>query len=185
MTREQFEHSVRAAGAVLGIDAVLVIGSQALHAGVGGGELPAEALRSVEVDVAVPGDEDGRLADLIDGSIGEGSMFHGTFGYYAQGVVERTAVLPRGWRERLIPFETPATNGVVAWCLEPHDLWVSKALAGRPKDFEFCNALLATGIVDPATLRRRLAEVPDVSDALRDAVDARIPGAADRNRRGA
>ena len=38
-------------------------------------------------------------ADLIDGSIGEASMFHETFGYYAQGVVERTAVLPDGWRE--------------------------------------------------------------------------------------
>ena len=41
---------------------------------------------------------------LIDGSIGEASMFHDTFGYYAQGVVESTAQLPAGWQERLVPI---------------------------------------------------------------------------------
>lgn len=34
MKREEFEHAVRAAGAVLGVHEVLVIGSQALHASV-------------------------------------------------------------------------------------------------------------------------------------------------------
>ena len=32
MKREEFAHAVRAAGAVLGVDELLVIGSQALHA---------------------------------------------------------------------------------------------------------------------------------------------------------
>lgn len=141
MNRKQFEHTVRAAGAVLDVNEVLVIGSQALH-GTVAGDLPEEAARSVEVDVAVRGDAEGRKADLLDGSIGEASMFHETFGYYAQGVVETTAVLPRGWEERLVRFETPGTNGVVAWCLEVHDLWISKAVAGRPKDREFCAALV-------------------------------------------
>lgn len=173
MTREQFEHAVRAAGAVLGEDALLVIGSQALH-GSFDGPLPEETTRSVEVDVAVPDDPEGTKADLIDGSIGEGSMFHRTFGYYAQGVVEKTAVLPRGWRDRLVRFETPATNGVVAWCLEPHDLWISKAVAGRPKDLEFCDALLEAGLVDPDRLQERVAEVGDLSEPLRRKVEARI-----------
>ena len=31
-------------------------------------------------------------------------MFHDTFGYYAQGVVESTAQLPAGWQERLVPI---------------------------------------------------------------------------------
>lgn len=174
MRRHEFEHAIRAAGAVLGVDEVLVIGSQALHATVRG-DLPPEAARSVEVDVAVLGDVDGRLADLVDGSIGEASMFHATFGYYAQGVVQTTALLPVGWQERLIRFETPAMNGVVARCLEIHDLWVSKALASRPKDLEFCEALLTRGLVRPAELRRRLAEVPDVDDRVRAAAQARIP----------
>ena len=51
MKRKEFEHAVRAAAAVLGMDDVLVIGSQALHGSVAG-DLPEEALRSVEVDVA-------------------------------------------------------------------------------------------------------------------------------------
>lgn len=46
-------------------------------------------------------------------------MFHATFGYYAHGVVETTAVLPSGWRDRLVRFETLGTNGVTAWCLDP------------------------------------------------------------------
>jgi hypothetical protein len=159
MRREEFEHAIRAAGAVLGVQEVLVIGSQALHASVAGA-LPPEAVRSVEVDVAaMSGDVDGRMADLIDGSIGEASMFHATFGYYAQGVVETTAVLPAGWRERLVRFQTPGTNGVVAWCLEPHDLWISKAIAGRPKDLEFCGALRDRELVHRARLRERLAQV--------------------------
>lgn len=173
MTREEFEHAVRAAGGVLGVPEVLVVGSQALHASVVG-ELPEEALRSVEVDVAALGDPDGRLADLIDGSIGEASMFHATFGYYAQGVVETTAVLPDGWRERLVSFETPATKGVVALCLEPHDLWLSKMAAGRPKDLEFGEALLRNQIVDPAELRRRLGSFSALDDAAVRRIGAKI-----------
>ena len=175
MKRAEFEHAIRAAGAVLGVREVLVIGSQALHASVEG-DLPPEASRSVEVDIAaIGGDPEGRMADLIDGSIGEASMFHATFGYYAQGVVETTAVLPAGWRERLVRFETPGTNGVTAWCLEPHDLWVSKAVAGRPKDLEFCRALLARALVGAERLRERLAQVETLDPRIRATVAARIP----------
>lgn len=175
MTRDAFDHAIRAAGAVLGADELLVIGSQALHASVRG-KLPPEALCSVEVDVAaIRGDADGRLADLIDGSIGEASMFHETYGYYAKGVVESTAVLQAGWRRRLVRYETPGTAGVVAWCVEPHDLWISKAIAGRSKDAEFCDALLKRGLVQPATLRRRLGRLRDLDARVRAAVAAMIP----------
>lgn len=174
MTREQFEHAICAAGAVLSVSEVLAIGSQAVHGSLSGA-LPVEATRSVEVDVAVRGDVDGRLADLIDGSIGEASMFHDTFGYYAQGVVESTARLPDGWRERLVRFETPSTRGVTAWCLELHDLWISKAVAGRDKDREFCRALLQRGDVTPAVLQARLALVPALDDQIRAIVMSWIP----------
>jgi hypothetical protein len=173
MTREQFEHAVRAAGAVLGVDEVVVIGSQAIHATVQG-DLPEEAVRSVEVDVALAEDPEGRQADLVDGSIGEASMFHSTFGYYAQGVTTMTATLPRGWENRLVAYETPATNGVTALCLEVHDLWISKAVAGRPKDLEFCRALLDRRIVDRDVLAARVAEVSDLDPRIETAVRGRI-----------
>ena len=157
MNNEQFEHTVRAAGAILGDNEVLVIGSQDIHASIDY-QLP-EAERSIEVGISSLDDENGARADLIDGSIGELSIFQDTFGYYAQGVTPQTAILPIGWRERLVPFLTPATNGVTALCLEPHDLWISKAVAGRPKDRDFCQALIDRKLVEIKTLRQRLEKV--------------------------
>ncbi len=176
MTRSEFEHAVRAAGGVLGTTELLVIGSQAIHATVRG-DLPAAARRSIEVDIVAFDDPDGLKADLIDGSIGEASMFHATFGYYAQGVSETTAILPEGWRDRLVRYEEPATGGVVAWCLEVHDLWISKAIANREKDVEFCHALLTAGLVDKATLAARLDAVTDLKGERRRIVARRIGSA--------
>lgn len=173
MTKDEFDHAVRAAGSILGVTELLVIGSQAAHGSLVG-ELPEEALRSIEVDVAVFDDPDGAKADLIDGSIGEASIFHESFGFYAQGVVETTAVLPHGWRERLVSYESPATGGVVAKCLELHDLWISKAVAGRPKDIEFCVAFLDRGLVDPDMLNQRLAATGKIDAAVLEQVRSLI-----------
>ena len=173
MNRDAFDHAVRAAGAILGEDEILVIGSQALYGSVDD-QLPPEAERSVEADIAALDDPDDRKADLIDGAIGQASVFHESFGYYAQGVSKSTAVLPDGWQDRLRRYESPATNGVVAWCLEAHDLWLSKAAAMRPKDIEFCDALLRRAIVQPDTLRARLADLSGVADDVRERIDALI-----------
>lgn len=172
MKREQFDHAVRAAAGVLGSSEIIVVGSQAIHA-VMGAELPSVAEQSMEVDVVPLQDPDGRLADLVDGSVGEASMFHEQFGFYAQGVSESTAVLPAGWQDRLLRYETPATNGVVAWCLEPHDLWISKAVAAREKDVEFCRALLRQGLVQPSVLDDRVNSL-DTDPASRARVRDRI-----------
>lgn len=172
MNRRQFDHALRAAASVLDVTEVLVIGSQALH-GTLAGDVPEEAERSVEVDIVPFDDPDEVKADLIDGSIGEASPFHETFGYYAQGVGQRTAILPDGWRDRLVRYEEPV-SGVVGWCLEPHDLWISKALASRPKDEEFCSALRRLGIVDGDELERRLELVTDPGVARRDVARAWI-----------
>lgn len=175
MKREQFAHTIRAAGAILGANEVLVIGSQAIHASFDG--VIPEAQRSIETDISALEDPDGSKADLIDGSIGELSAFQETFGYYAQGVTPKTAVLPDGWRQRLVPFLTTATNGVTALCLEPHDLWISKAIAGRPKDIEFCKALMKRNLVNARTLRTRLKKVRSLKTEIRAAVANRIRSA--------
>lgn len=162
MNRERFDHVVRAAAGVLGESELLLIGSQAEHASVSE-PLPEEAERSVEVDIVPLDDPDGSKADRVDGSIGEASMFHESLGVYARGAGETTAVVPDGWRDRLVRYTEPA-SGVVAWCLELHDLWVAKAIAGRPKDREFCDALLDAGLVDAVTLRARVEETSRASD---------------------
>lgn len=79
MNKEEFDHGIRAAGSILGVSDLIVIGSQAAHSSLPG-ELPVEASRSVEVDIAAFDDLDGSEADLIDGLIGEASMFHAEFG---------------------------------------------------------------------------------------------------------
>lgn len=82
MRRDQLEHIIRAACAITGATEIVVIGSQAVlgqHP-----DAPEELRVSIEADVFTfrdPAD-----ADLIDGSIGERSPFHETFGYYAHGV---------------------------------------------------------------------------------------------------
>jgi hypothetical protein len=173
--REQLEHVLRAACSIVEGDTALVIGSQAILASFADEVLPAAAARSIEVDVAFfddPGDE---KADLVDAAIGELSQFHETFGYYAQGVSVTTAVLPEGWRDRLVRFATPASAPGVALCLEPHDLAASKLVAYREKDVEFVAALVAAGLIDSDTLSDRVAALP-VDDKKRtvllDTVDA-------------
>ena len=168
MKRSQFDHTIRAAASILGEDEILVIGSQAIHGSLA--ELPPEAERSIEVDIAAFDDADSGKADLIDGSIGEASLFHQTFGYYAEGISETTAVLPPGWQDRLVRYESPMAEGVVAWCLDLHDLWLSKAVAGRPKDFEFCRALARRDLMDQNILRHRLQSMADLAAPMRESV---------------
>ncbi|MCY0880164.1 MAG: hypothetical protein OWU84_14650 [Firmicutes bacterium] len=86
MTRPELEHLIRAAGAILGEDAIIVVGSQAILSLADADQLPPEATWSVEADLIPWDDPDERKADLIDGTIGEGSPFHETFHSYAEGV---------------------------------------------------------------------------------------------------
>jgi len=171
--RSEFDHAIRAAGSILGESEILIVGSQAGHGSLTD-DLPVEAQRSIEVDIVAFDDSDARKADLIDGSIGEASLFHETFGIYAEGVSETTAVLPDGWMDRLVRYESPQTGGVVAWCLDLHDLWLAKAVAGRPKDLEFCRAFVHEGHVDPDVLRQRFESITDLTDPVITVVSSLI-----------
>jgi hypothetical protein len=152
--REQLEHLIRAAGAVTGSRRLIVIGSQAIL-GEHPFDAPPEALRSREADL-IPIDAP-EMADLVSGTLGELSAFDEAYGYHADGVDLSTATLPAGWRDRLVPIDNPNTNGYVGLCLEVHDLVVSKYVAGREKDREFCRAVVRAGFVDRAVLAGRLA----------------------------
>jgi hypothetical protein len=175
MTRPQLEHILRAAAAITGNDEFVVIGSQSILGG--HPDAPAELRESMEADLfALSSRVD---ADLIDGSIGEESPFHRTFGYYAHGVAEETAILPQGWKDRLVIVKSPQTGGATGLCLEPHDLAASKLAAGREKDTEFVGAMLRhrmvsrreiearlkTTSLDPAALQTCLARLARASEA--------------------
>lgn len=135
---------------------VLVIGSQAILGAIPAEDLPVEATTSIEADLAFFDDPADEKADQVDGAIGELSQFHETYGYYAQGVSVTTAILPSGWRDRLISLETLNTAPGRGLCLEPHDCVVAKLVAGRWKDRDFASALLRERLVDADTLVERI-----------------------------
>ena len=111
MNRQQLEHIIRAAAANADTREVAIIGSQAILGAYP--DAPEELPVSIEADVFpkdCPAD-----SILIDGAIGERSIFHETFGYYAHRVDETTATLPSGWRERLVRVENENTRGAIGW----------------------------------------------------------------------
>ena len=166
MRKDQLEHLIRAASAVLGVDEVIVVGSQAIHASLKADLLPPETTLSVEADI-LPVDGDEAKSDLIDGTIGEASMFHESFGVYAQGVGQSTCKLSAGWRDRLVALQGPNTSGAIGWCLELHDLVAAKLLAGRDKDVLYCRSLFSAGLVRPNVVLARVQDTPDVDEVAR------------------
>jgi hypothetical protein len=156
MKRHELEHVIRAAAEVAEDDELVVVGSQAILGQFP--DAPASMLISREADV-YPRNHPER-ADEIDGSLGDGSYFDSTFGYYAHAVGPETAKAPAGWEERLVPVRSENTGGATGWCLEAHDLVLSKCAAGRQRDWEFAREALAHELVDPGELRRRSSDLP-------------------------
>ena len=173
MKRQDLEHIIRASAAIAQVDTLVIVGSQSVlgaypHA-------PAALLVSDEADILIP--NQGDLADLVEGAIGEGSAFHDTFGYYAQAVDERTSILPEGWANRLVAICNENTRGAKGLCLDPHDLVVAKLVAGREKDLRFARDAFHGGILDLDLLRERFA-VTTVHDVVRELTEARISALA-------
>lgn len=169
MKRSELEHVIRAAAQIADDDELVIVGSQAILGQFP--DAPAELLVSNEADLW-PRNRPER-ADLVDGSIGELSPFHETFGYYAHGIDVRTPTLPEGWRDRLVPVRNENTRGATGWCLEVHDLWISKLVAGREKDLDFCEVAARHGMVDAGLAQERLAGTRLESE-LRPLVEARL-----------
>ena len=72
------------------------------------------------------------LADRIDGAIGEGSQFHQTYGYYAQGVGPETALLPQGWINRVHRVQSAATNQRVGYFQEASTSYIRQVEEPEP-----------------------------------------------------
>lgn len=169
MQRHELEHLIRAAAQITDEYEFVVLGSQSILGSVQ--NPPAECVMSNEADIFPMNAEE--KSDLIDGAIGEGSHFHDTHGYYAQGVDSRTAVLPIGWRERLTRLQSEGTDGRVAYCLDALDLFLSKCAANREKDRVFNKALMTHGYISMQAALARLADMP-VSDKHKAAMAALI-----------
>jgi hypothetical protein len=138
MRRDQLEHAIRTACPIIGANAVAVVGSQSILGSLTEDRLPVEATMSMEVDIlplVEDSDEAARLADLIEGVAGEWSPFEEQHGFSIDGVDWTTAVLPEGWRDRLVKVQNantapPCGNPqYIGWCLDKEDLCAAKLCA--------------------------------------------------------
>jgi hypothetical protein len=170
MERDQLEHVIRAASAITQETEFVIVGSQSILGAFP--DAPESLKASVELDI-YPRINWERLSDLIDGTIGEGSPFNERFGYYAQGVDPRTAVLPVGWQGRLTQVEGPGTGGGVGYCIDVHDLALSKYVANREKDRVFNRELIRHGMVDVEKLKKRVDLLP-VDEGRKEGILAAI-----------
>ena len=179
LRKQAIAHLVRAVAGVSGQSSFVMIGTGAVIAQLK--HVPLDLMRTREIDIyprGVPHAED--IATLIDGTLGEGSPFDETFGYYAHGVGERTACLPDDWEERAITFEAPGLAGVVCLCPEVNDIALSKLCAWREKDRSWLEAGINTGVLSLEAMRARSRTIsnPNAPDGAE--IDRRISSAEER-----
>jgi len=154
MTRSQLEHAIRAACDISGDNEIIVFGSQAILGTYP--DAPETLTASIEVDVQPRNHPEN--TDLIDGNLGEMSLFHETHGFYIHGITIDSAKLPHGWEKRTIPVsDQNTTRGNTGYCLEVHDLAASKLFANREKDRIFVATLLLEKLVDKDMLIKRIS----------------------------
>ena len=164
MKKRHVDHVLRAAATITGEKQFIIVGSQALHAKFP--DVADDIVMSVEVDLIAKKNVD--RTEWLN-AIGQDSIFHEQFGYYADPVDETTATLPKGWKARLVHLPAGDTGGAVGLCLETHDLAISKYVARREKDLRFTCQLAQRGY----TRKKRLLELLDVTPVT-DAVKTRI-----------
>jgi hypothetical protein len=169
MTKSEFENLLCRAGKIARDKDFFLIGSQALR-GISP-VIPRDFPKTLEADL-YPRRHPQAWA-LLRSKLGSGSTFSDRNGYYLDCVDPGLATLPDGWMERLIPFRTPRTGGVTAWCLDPSDLFASKLAAWRGKDQLFLAAMLRHKLARPAAVRKRITGLP-VSDSRKNQLVAAL-----------
>lgn len=156
MTKSELENLLRKAGKLARDRDFFLIGSQSLR-GVCK-TIPSDFPKTLEADLYPR--HHPQAWSILREALGNRSKFFADHGYYLDCTDPALATLPDDWMERLIPFRTPRTGGVTAWCLEPHDLFVSKLVAWREKDQQFLRAMLRHQFVKPRILLNRIEDLP-------------------------
>jgi hypothetical protein len=164
MTKSELETLLRRAGEIARDRDFFLIGSQALRGTCSA--IPRDFPKTMEADLYPR-----RFPEawaLLREQLGNRSRFFKRHGYYLDCTDPALSTLPDGWMERLIPFRTPRTAGVTAWCLEPHDLFVSKLVAWREKDQLFLAAMLRHKLAKPAKVWN---ELPNCTSRFRKGIN--------------
>ena len=148
MTREELEHVIRASGDITDQYEFVIVGSQSIL-----GAVPRpEDVFTVSMEADIYPLQAPELADKIDGAIGEGSQFHETYGYYAQGVGPETACLPAGWMQRVHRIQNRNTQDRIGYCLDVLDLFLAKAVAAHGRGCFRGERLVQTAINEASSM---------------------------------
>lgn len=159
LARANLDHILRSARTVTGLDRFVLIGSAAILAWET--LVPPQMLMTREADLfAYEADDPDRVADELDGAIGQGSAFDATFGYYCDGVGEQTAIMPVDWQARSKEYSTPATEGAIAVVPSPDDIAIAKLCAWRDKDKAWLAVAAGHRIIDLDAMHRLLSRLP-------------------------
>lgn len=134
MRRDQLEHAIRTACRIIGHDAVVVVGSQAIFGSFDDDQLPVEATMSLEIDIlpfVEDKDEAARLADMIEGAPASGRRSRSNTVSASMGLTGQ----PPSWQAAGVTawsvFRTrtqPRLVGqpqYIGWCLDKEDLCVA------------------------------------------------------------
>jgi hypothetical protein len=173
MRINSINHVLRSAAAITGHSTFVIVGSAAVIARLHE-NIPEPMTLTPEVDIYaydVANVED--LSDLIDGSIGQDSRFHSTFGYYADGVSPESSKMPADWLERASRYESSECPGVTAIVPEENDIALAKVVAWREKDIAWLKDGVAAGVLSLQKMGDRLALMP-VADPNRGARELQI-----------
>jgi Nucleotidyltransferase of unknown function (DUF6036) len=163
-------HILRSAAAITNHRTFVIVGSAAVIARLRG-NIPGPMTLSDEVDIyAFDAPNVEELSDLIDGSIGQDSSFHSTFGYYADGVSPETSKMPSNWTERASKYESSESPNVLAIVPEENDIALAKLVAWREKDIRWLKDGVAAGVLSTTKMSARLTLMPEADP------DAGMPG---------
>jgi hypothetical protein len=174
LRRPDIDHILRAAAAITQHRRFVVIDTGAVI--ITARHIPASMMLTPEIDLYADGVIDPEpISDLIDATIGHGSMFHRTFKYYGDGVGPGTAIMPLDWRLRATEY-TASDNSATALCPSADDIAIAKLSAWRDKDRDWLCDAVRSGIVDPANvamlLQTQLSADPPAAAELTERLHA-------------
>ena len=162
LRRRDIDHILRAAASLSGETRFVMVGTGAVIATAN--HIPVAMMLTQEIDIYAEDAADPEwVSDLIDGSIGRYSQFHRTFGYYGDGVSERTAIMPLDWRSRAVEYATP-DGAATAVCPSAEDIAVAKLCAWREKDQGWLREAFCSGVAKADRMRELLrGALPDAA----------------------
>ena len=142
----------------------VVVGSLSILGIVQGNEIPARMLMSIDVDCYTRRDP-ARIFELQQ-SLGEGSPFEASHGFFLDPISPDVLTLPTQWEFRLV--RVPLTNDIVVFFLDPNDAAVSKYARSESRDREWIRAGLLAGLLSAPLIASRFRQTAFFDEEERD-----------------